>query len=66
MYLIARPWSWRFRRPEAQAALKAVTIKGFDWETTTLEFANEEYAERFAQVNQVAQENQALTHTETA
>jgi hypothetical protein len=66
MYLIARPWSWHFRRPEVRAALKAVTIKGFDWETTTLEFANEEYAERFALVNQVIQEDKALARTETA
>ena len=51
MYLIIRPWSLRFRSPETNAALRAVTIRDFDWETTTLEFADEEYAERFAQVN---------------
>lgn len=51
MYLIIQPWAGRFRSPETQAALKAVTIKEFDWETTTLAFANEEYGARFAQVN---------------
>jgi hypothetical protein len=51
MYMIVQPWSGRFRSPATKAALKAVTIKSFDWETTTLEFTNEEYAERFDQVN---------------
>jgi len=52
MYVIIRPWSRRFRSPETKAVLRAVTIKEFDWETTTLEFADKEYAERFAQVNE--------------
>jgi len=51
MYLLIRPWARRFRSPETKAALRTVTIKDFDWETTTLEFADEEYAARFAQVN---------------
>jgi hypothetical protein len=51
MIMIARPWSWGFRSAETRAALDTVRIRDFDWETTALEFANEEYAERFAQVN---------------
>ena len=50
-YMVARAWSWGFRSAETKAALNAVRIRDFDWETTTLEFANETYAERFAQVN---------------
>jgi hypothetical protein len=56
MYLIVRPWARYFRSRETKAALKAVVIKGFDWESTTLEFVDEEYAERFAQVNQILEE----------
>ncbi|MBC8444894.1 MAG: hypothetical protein H8D77_02105 [Chloroflexi bacterium] len=56
MYLVVQPWSRRFRSAETKAALRAVTIKAFDWDTTTLEFANQEYAERFAQVNRAPQE----------
>ena len=52
MYLIVPPWSRRFRSPATQAALRAVTIVEYDWETTTLEFADGEYADRFALVNQ--------------
>jgi hypothetical protein len=55
MYLVVRPWSRRFRSAETKAALRAVTIRAFDWDTTTLEFANVEYAERFAQVNRAPQ-----------
>jgi hypothetical protein len=51
MHLIVRPWSRRFRSPETKAVLGAVTIKDFDWETTTLKFADGEYAERFARAN---------------
>ena len=51
LYLIVRPWSWHFRSPETRDALASVIIRGFDWETTTLEFADEDYAERFARVN---------------
>lgn len=54
LYLIVRPWAQRFRSAETKAALAAVTIRDFDWETTTLEFASEEYAERFGRVNQVS------------
>ena len=50
LYLIVRSWAQRFRSVETKAALAAVTIRDFDWETTTLEFANEEYAERFKQL----------------
>ena len=56
MCLIIAPWSRRFCSPETQRALRAVTIKEFDWETTTLQFANDEYAARFAQVNPMSQE----------
>jgi hypothetical protein len=56
MCLIMEPWSRCFRSPETQRALGVVTIKEFDWETTTLQFANDEYAERFAQVNVMPQE----------
>lgn len=52
MYMVIRPWSAGFRSPQTRAVLRAVAIRDFDWETTTLEFANEEYGERFAQVNQ--------------
>jgi hypothetical protein len=51
LYLLIRPWSRRFRSPETKAALNAVTIRDFDWETTTLSFADEEYASQFGQVN---------------
>jgi hypothetical protein len=54
MYLIVMPWSRRSRSPETKAALRAVTIRNFDWETTTLEFADDDYAERFAQANTAA------------
>jgi len=52
LYLFVRPLSERFRSPETQAVLDAVKIRDFDWDTTTLEFADEGYAERFALVNQ--------------
>ena len=51
MYLLVRPWARRFRSPETRAALRTVTIADFDWETTTLEFADENYAAQFSQVN---------------
>jgi len=51
MYLITQPWAAGFRSPETKAALQAIAIKDFNWDTTTLEFANKEYGERFAQVN---------------
>ena len=54
LYLIVRPWAQRFRSAETKAVLAAVTIRDFDWETTTLEFANDEYAERFELVNRAA------------
>ena len=50
-YAILLPWSRHFRSPETKAALAAVTIVDFGWETTTLGFESAEYAERFAQVN---------------
>jgi hypothetical protein len=52
LYLFVRPLSERFRSPESQAVIDAVKIRDFDWDTTTLEFADEGYAERFALVNQ--------------
>ena len=51
MYLVAEPWSRRFRSAAATAALQAVTISDFDWETTVLAFRNDEYAELFARAN---------------
>jgi hypothetical protein len=54
LYLIVRAWAKCFRSVEAKAALVAVTIRDFDWETTTLDFVNEEYAERFELVNQAS------------
>jgi hypothetical protein len=51
LYLVVRPWARRFQSAETRAALRAVLIADFDWETTTLEFADDEYAERFIQAN---------------
>lgn len=51
LYLVVRPWARRFQSAETRAALRAVSIADFDWETTTLEFADDEYAERFTQAN---------------
>ena len=52
MYLVIRPWARRFQSADTRAALRAVSIADFDWETTTLEFSDGEYAERFVQANQ--------------
>ena len=52
MYLVVRPWARRFQSAETRAALRAVSIADFDWETTTLKFADGEYAERFTRANQ--------------
>ncbi len=51
LYLVVRPWARRFRSAETRAAQRAVSIADFDWETTTLEFADDEYAERFTRAN---------------
>jgi glucose dehydrogenase len=51
LYMIVRPWARRFQSPETRAALQAVSIADFDWETTTLRFADDEYAARFSQAN---------------
>ena len=51
MYLLVEPWARHFRSIATTNALRAVTIKDFDWETTTLEFWDEEYAEQFARAN---------------
>jgi hypothetical protein len=51
MYLLVEPWSRCFRSAAAAAALKAVAISDFDWETTVLTFRNDEYAELFARAN---------------
>jgi hypothetical protein len=55
LYLVVRPWSTAFRSLETKAVLASVRIRDFDWETTTLDFADKEYAERFALVNQAEQ-----------
>jgi len=52
LYLLARSWARHFQSADTRAALRAVSIADFDWETTTLEFADGEYAERFTQANQ--------------
>jgi hypothetical protein len=52
LYLLIRPWARRFQSADTRAALRAVSIADFDWETTTLKFADGEYAERFVQANQ--------------
>jgi len=52
LYTIAKPCSLRFRSDEAKAVSACVRIQDFDWETTTLEFADAGYADRFARANQ--------------
>jgi hypothetical protein len=52
LYLIIQPWARHFQSADTRSALRAVSIADFDWETTTLEFADAEYAERFVQANQ--------------
>lgn len=52
LHLIIGPWAGCFRTPETRAALGAVRIKDFDWESTTIEFADEDYATKFAQLNE--------------
>jgi hypothetical protein len=64
--LVVEPWARCFRSPETKAALRAVKIKAFDWGTTTLEFANQEYAEQFAQANQNAGRGDRTAQTTTA
>lgn len=51
LYMLIQPWAAGFCGPETRAVLKAVSIREFNWDTTTLEFANEEYAGLFAQIN---------------
>ena len=62
-YLIVRPWSRHFRSPEIRSVLASVVIRDFDWETTALSFADDEYADRFARVNQVADAGQPVAGT---
>jgi hypothetical protein len=50
-YLLVEPLSRRFQSDATAEALRAVTIRDFDWETTTLEFADDEYADQFARAN---------------
>jgi len=52
LYMIAKPWSLRYRSDESKAVVACVRIRDFDWETTTLEFADAVYADRFARANQ--------------
>jgi len=63
LYLIVRPWSRHFRSPEIRSVLACVAIRDFDWETTALLFADDEYADRFAQANQVANARQPAEQT---
>ncbi|MBN1640521.1 MAG: hypothetical protein JXA09_04730 [Anaerolineae bacterium] len=51
LHMVGTTWSLRYRSPETRAALNAVRIRSFDWETTTLEFADDVYADRFALAN---------------
>jgi hypothetical protein len=51
LHLIGVRWSVRYRSAESKAVLASVRVRAFDWETTTLEFADEAYADRFAQAN---------------
>jgi hypothetical protein len=53
LYLLVRPWSRTFQSPATVDALRAVRIVDFDWETTTLAFRDDEYAEQFARANTV-------------
>ena len=53
MYLLVEPWSRCFRSVAVTAALQAVTIRDFDWETTALAFRDDDYAEQFARANGV-------------
>ncbi len=52
LYTIARPWSLHYRSDQAKAVAACVRIHDFGWETTTLEFADAAYADRFARANQ--------------
>jgi hypothetical protein len=63
LYLIVRPWSRRFRSPETRSVLASVVIRDFDWETTALLFADDEYADRFARANQVPDAVQPVEET---
>lgn len=51
LYMVVQVWARGLQSAETKAALRAVSIREFDWDTTVLEFQNEEYAERFAQLN---------------
>ncbi len=51
MYMIIQPWAQGFQSRETRAIRRAVSIREFDWDTTLIEFENEEYAEQFAQLN---------------
>jgi hypothetical protein len=53
VYLVVEPLSRRFRSDMTTEALRAVTIRDFDWETTALEFADDEYADQFARANSI-------------
>jgi hypothetical protein len=63
LYLIGRRWSLHYRSDETKAVLASVRIHDFDWDTTSLEFADPAYAERFARANQ--RHGAASTSTET-
>jgi hypothetical protein len=52
LYMIVRQWSLHYRSDETKAVLATVRIHDFSWETTTLQFADPAYAERFALANQ--------------
>jgi hypothetical protein len=55
IYVLVAPCSRRFRSAETKEALRAVTILDFDWETTTLQFRDDEYGEQFARANNAQQ-----------
>jgi hypothetical protein len=51
VYSLFRRAAGNAARPEKKAILSAVRLASFTWRATTFEFANEAFAERFADLN---------------
>jgi hypothetical protein len=51
-YSAFRRRSVRYARPQKQAILAAARLDGFSWRTMTLAFADEDFAQRFAALNE--------------
>jgi hypothetical protein len=51
LYTLFRRAAARSARPEKKAILNAVRLADFSWRATTFEFANEDVARRFADLN---------------